>query len=588
MIAIKHFNAITLLLLAMCFQIEAANQKTWGLKHDQNVIKHLTQEDQHNYRIKLEKGQFVAGFIMQKSVDVNIDIIDPKGNKTSSFDNFYHHKEPFHFKTITSGVYILQVTTAAMSGGSYLIKTTYTAPLAIEPKDKTQQMMAHFANDESGGVIAVVKSGEIKFTQSYGLANVEYGIPIDVNTPFQLASASKPFTAYAIAMLENQNKLSLNDDVRKHLTWMPDFGDIITLRHLLNHSSGLKDAWNLWEMSGGRHDDIVTQQQILELIKNQTGLNFKPGERFQYNNSAYALLAEVVSKVSGQKFSQWMTQNIFMPLGMNSTVVLDNHQMVIKNRAYSYDSKYLGSKKALLNKSYVGAANVYSTVNDLSLWLKNLHTAKIGSQNIIESIQQPSYFNNNKTKNYSLGFYNKKLNGLDQIIQGGSVAGFRVMMNYYPKINSSVIVLANTPDFDVRSVANETAKIFFAQAMQSKQETQEHILIPGVNVKNFALTSIEEIILKQKKLKSLSDYIGTYYSEELNTIYKVDIENKLLVLKYHRGVYPFNPKGKDRFGLNDDWLLDWVFIFERDKNGLIQDLRLNHRRAHNVRFKRNE
>lgn len=360
---------------------------------------------------------------------------------------------------------------------------------------------------------------------------------------------------------------------------MPDFGEVITLRHLLNHSRGLKDAWNLWKMSGGRYDDIVTQQQILELIKNQTELNFKPGQRFQYNNGAHALLAEVASTVTKQKFSTWMTQNIFKPLAMNSTIILDDHQLIIKNRAYSYESKYLGLKNAVVNKSYVGAVIVFSTTNDLTRWIKNLHTGKVGGKSVINSMHSKSLLNNGIAKNYALGVYILEHNGLKKIQQGGTTAGFKIMMDYYPKIDSAVIVMANTPDFNVRSIAHKTAKIFFGEVMQLADETIVPSQIPGTHIKSHADTPIEEITLNQQKLKSINDYVGTYYSEELTTTYKLDIENKILVLKYHRGTFPLNPKGKDRFGLNNDYYLDWDLIFERDEQSHVQQLRLDHSRA---------
>jgi len=403
---------------------------------------------------------------------------------------------------------------------------------------------------------------------------------------FQMASASKTFTAFAIAMLADQKKLSLDDDVRKYLTWMPNFGEVITLRHLLNHSSGLKDAWNLWEMAGGRYDDIVTQQQIIEIIKNQRELNFKPGQRFQYNNGAYVLLSEVVSTVTKLKFSTWMTQNIFKPLGMKSTLIVDDHQLIVKQRAYSYESKYFGMKNLLVNKSFVGAVNVYSTAKDLSLWLRNLHTAEVGGKQVVKNMHQKSLLNDGSLKNYNLGVFLLKHKGLTKIQQGGTTAGFKSMLNYYPEIDAGVIVIGNTPDFNVRSIAHKTAEAFFANDMKIENETDIPIQIPGTASQSHEFIPLEEILLKQQKISSINDFVGTFYSDELNTTYKVVLENNRLLLKYHRGVFPLNPKEKDSFGLNNDWLLDWDLVFERDKNNKIQLLRLDHDRAHNVRFKR--
>lgn len=577
---------MALSLMALCFQRQSvANENLW-LKQGQGELSKITKGDKHSYQIKLGEEQFIAGFARQKNIDLVISVFDPSGTLVESFDQFSHQKEPFHFKTKLSGIYHVQVKSLLKTEGIYSIGMVYSKPIAISLKDKMQQMMVHYASDEPGGLIAVVRNGNVLFSHSYGLANVEYDIPIDLTTSFQMASASKPFTAFAIAMLAEQKKLSLEDDVRQHLTWMPDFGQVITIRHLLNHSSGLKDAWNLWEMSGGRHDDIVTQGQILEIINNQKELNFNPGERFQYNNGAYVLLAEVISKVSKQKFSTWMTQNIFKPLGMHSTFILTGHQEIIKQRAYSYESKSKGLKNLMVNKSFFGAVNVYSTANDLSLWLRNMHTVKVGSKQIIDYMHQKSKLNNGTLKNYNLGVFVLQHNGLKKIQQGGTTAGFKTMINYYPEIDAGVIVLANTPDFNVRSIVHKTAEIFFETDMQFANELSIQTQVPGTYIKKNNITPTKEISFKQQKLKYLDDYIGTYFSEDLMTTYKVVIENNLLILKYHRGIFPLNPKDKDRFGLNDDFLLDWDLIFERDKQERVQYLRLDHSRAQNVRFKR--
>lgn len=576
--------------IMVCFSAKAEIENSLWLDKNQNRLIQISSGEIHTYQLKLLKEQFISGNINQKDADVKITIINPNGQIIDTFDQFYQEKEPFHFKTQESGTYHIKIESKGLNDGQYTIKLNSSLSIAISNKDKMRQMMVHYADDEAGGAILVVQKGEVIFSQGYGLANIEYDILFDVNTPFQLASASKPFTAFAIALLAEKNKLSLDDDIRKYLLWVPGFGEIITIRHLLNHSSGLKDAFNLWEMSGGRHGDIFTQKQILELIKNQKKLDFKPGQQYQYNNSGYALLAEIVSLVTKQEFNVWMKNNIFNPLNMKSTFVLDNYQQIIKNRAYSYESKYMGLKNTPSNKSYFGAVNVYSTAADLSKWLRNYHELNIGSQKIISNMWLPSasIFTKTKRKNYSMGVFIRQHKSLKQIQQGGTTANFRTMIKYYPEIDAGVIVLSNTPDFNVKSIANKTAEIFFSSELKIENEKYIQSIIPGADIKRHYIISNKEIKLKQQKVNSLTDYIGIYYSDELNATYKIDIENEMLVVKYHRGVFPLNPKSKDRFGLNDDWLLDWDFIFERNIQDNVQGLRLDHSRAHKVRFKRIE
>lgn len=581
-------NIIVFALIVLSFQSEALVNQTLELKQGQSEFKKIVNNEIHNYQINLTAGHYITGFAFQKSIDIAIDVYNPLGQSIGKFDQFRHNKEPFHFATKQNGIYQVKVKPMAKGEGYYSIGLSHFKEIAVTPDDKIKQMMSHYASDEPGGVIALVQGGKMLFSQNYGLANLEYDIPIDANTPFQMASASKPFTAFAIGMLAEQNKLSLDDDVRKHLTWMPEFEHVITIRHLLNHSSGLKDVWNLWEMSGGRNDGIVTQEQIVELLKNQRELNYKPGERFQYNNGGYVLLAEIVSTVTKQKFSLWMAENIFIPLGMDSTIVYDDYQQIMKQRAYSYESKYFGLKNLLVNKSLVGSVNVYSTVNDLSRWAGNLNTGKVGGKQLIKNMHQKSRLNDGTFKNYNFGVIVLKHNGLIKIQQGGTTAGFKSRINYYPQLDAAVIVMANTPDFNVRSIAHKTAEIFFAKEMQLDSDLPIQAQVPGAYSKKRPTIPTAEIFLKQQQLKSINDYPGTYYSEELNTTYKVVIDNKTLVLTYPRGTFPLNPKSLDRFGLNNDWFFDWELIFERGEDNQIQYIRLDHARAQNVRFKRIE
>jgi CubicO group peptidase (beta-lactamase class C family) len=161
-----------------------------------------------------------------------------------------------------------------------------------------------------GAAVAIVKDGSIIYKKGYGSANLEYDIPITTSTIFHIASVSKQFTVFSILLLEKEAKLSLEDDIRKYIPEVPDFGKTITLRHLASHTSGLRDQWNLLAMAGWRLDDVITKEHVLKLISNQKELNFNPGEEFLYCNTGFTLLAEVVSRVSGQTFSEFTAQNI--------------------------------------------------------------------------------------------------------------------------------------------------------------------------------------------------------------------------------------------------------------------------------------
>jgi len=179
--------------------------------------------------------------------------------------------------------------------------------------------------DSPGASLAVLKAGQIIYKRGYGCAQLEYNIPIVPSTVFHVASVSKQFTAFAAALLANRGKLSLDEDIRKYLPEVPDFGKTITLKHLIYHTSGLRDQWEALAIAGWRLDDVITKEHILKLVRNQRELNFAPGEEHLYCNTGYSLLAEIVARVSGQSFPDWTAENIFKPLGMSNTHFHDDH-----------------------------------------------------------------------------------------------------------------------------------------------------------------------------------------------------------------------------------------------------------------------
>src|SRR5215471_18391031 len=198
---------------------------------------------------------------------------------------------------------------------------------------KVDEVFSRFEKPESPGcALAVIKDGQIAYERGYGMSNLEYGIPISPSSIFHVASISKEFTAMAIVLLSQHGKLSLDDEVRKYIAEVPDFGDRITIRQLIHHTSGMRDQWSLLEMAGWREDDVITEGDILELVSRQKALNFKPGEEHVYSNTGYTLLAIIVKRVSGQSLREFADANIFKPLGMTRTHFHDDHSMIVKDR----------------------------------------------------------------------------------------------------------------------------------------------------------------------------------------------------------------------------------------------------------------
>jgi CubicO group peptidase (beta-lactamase class C family) len=361
---------------------------------------------------------------------------------------------------------------------------------------------AYDSPDKPGATLALVHNGEIVFSKGYGSANLEYGIPNTPSTVFHIASISKQFTVFAVMLLEEDGKLSLDDDIRQYIPEVPDFGPTITLRHLANHTSGMRDQWNLLTMAGWRMDDVITKEHVLKLVSKQKELNFQPGEEFLYCNTGFTLLAEVVERVSGKTFAKFTQERIFKPLGMKSTLFYDDHEKIVKNRAYSYKPLPDEYKKSILSYANVGATSLFTTVEDLSLWVLNFKDPKVGSPELIEKMNTEATLNNGKTFGGALGQMVTPHEGLQQIHHGGADAGYRTYLGRFPEEDFAVIVFSNDASFVSQRMALKVADIYLEEAIaERKKKLPEEKTADGATVKLEA--------------KVLERYVGEYELENI-------------------------------------------------------------------------
>lgn len=331
----------------------------------------------------------------------------------------------------------------------------------VSQEQQIDQIFAEWNKPQTPGAsVAIVKDGRIIFKKGYGSANLEYDISNKPSTIFEIASVSKQFTAFDILLLENQGKLSLDDDVRKFIPELPVFGNAITLKHLLYHTSGIRDEIDLLCMAGWRFDDVITHEQIVNLACRQKGLNFTPGNEYRYTNTGYTLLAEVVSRVSGQSFADFTRDHIFKPLGMTSTLVYEDHEKIVRNRAYSYYSDSSGYKKNVLSSENVGSSSLLTTVEDLSLWAINFENPRVGSKNLIQKMNERGILNYGDTLSYALGQDVNHFQGLTIIHHAGAVAGYRSLLVRFPEQHFSVILLSNNASFDSQGTAIKIAEVY--------------------------------------------------------------------------------------------------------------------------------
>lgn len=399
--------------------------------------------------------------------------------------------------------------------------------------------------DVPGCAVAVIRDGRIIYERDFGMADLEHNVRITPATVFYIASTSKQFTAATIALLAQRGKLSVDDRLRKYIAELPDVYDGITIRQLFSHTSGIRDFRTLLGAQG-RADDVKTEQDILELLARQKGLQFKPGTQYEYSNSGYFLLGVIVKRVSGKSLREFADENIFKPLGMSNTHFHDDRTMVVKNRAAGYVPRRGGGYSIYpTNFDVVGDGGVMTTVKDLSLWDQNFYANKLGGgQEFIAQLLTPGTLNDGEKLGYAYGLEIDEYKGLKTVSHDGGFGGFVTEMLRFPDQKFTVICLANVRGpIDSTALAYKVADIYLADAFKpslSQVKANESVRQSGSNaVAPFSLTPTQ-----------LAEYVGDYYSDELQVTYKVLLEDNKLVARYRQVINGvLTPVGRDEFKL---------------------------------------
>jgi CubicO group peptidase (beta-lactamase class C family) len=324
-------------------------------------------------------------------------------------------------------------------------------------------------NTSPGFAVGIVRNDSLVFSKGYGMANLEYNIPIKPETIFHMASVSKQFTAFSIVLLARQGKLNLDDDIHKYLPWFPDLKVKITVRNLLNHTSGIRDQWQLLAIAGTRLDDVITQDQIVKILGKQQALNFQPGEEYSYSNSGFTMLAEIVRAVSGKSLRKFTDSVIFKPLGMDNTHFHDDYTEIVPNRSYSYDrTKGTHFTNSILSYSVAGATSLFTNINDMSKWVTNFYNHKVGDRQDIEQLTQKGKLNNGVELNYALGISVEDYRGNKMYSHNGADAGYRTAVNIFPDLKMGFIIFSNEGDADPSGKAAQIMKLFIKDPAPKK------------------------------------------------------------------------------------------------------------------------
>jgi CubicO group peptidase (beta-lactamase class C family) len=400
---------------------------------------------------------------------------------------------------------------------------------------RVDKLFALWDKPESPGCsLAVIKDGSIIYKRGYGAADLDHDIPNAPGTVFHVASLSKQFTAMSVLLLAQQGKLSLDDQVRKYIPELGDFGKPLTIRHLLHHTSGLRDQWNLLIMSGWRlSEDVVRDEDVLDLVSRMKALNFNPGAEHLYSNTGYTLLAQIVKRVSGQSLREFAEANIFKPLGMTHTFFRDDHLVIVKNQAYAYNLWPSGAfKLSVPNYDTVGASSLLTTVEDLARWDQNFYDYRVGGKALIEQMQVPGVLNGGEKITYAMGLVVLKYKGLNVVEHSGGDAGYRSHLMRFPDKRFSVACLCNAGNANPSALARQVSGIYLAGQ-----------LVDDVNQS----APVAEVKLSEQQL---AGKLGVYWSSDSADLARITLTNGKLFIAAAGGSSDLAPLGENRFRIN--------------------------------------
>lgn len=342
---------------------------------------------------------------------------------------------------------------------------------------------AHFTTNKTGAAFAIIKNGKTTYKNVIGLANVEYNIPITDSTTFNIASVSKQFTTYLALLLEEEGKLAFNDDIRIYLPELKHLPNKITIKQLTNHTHGLPNADELAQLRGLK---LMTHQEVLEMLLNIKHVNFKAGEKYEYNNTGYILLSEIIERIGQKPFKTQLQEKIFLPFSMKDTKAVDNEIMVIKNKAYSYNLDNDIYVKNPVTLSTIGSSGIYTTINDLALWAKNYQNPVVGNSGFYKKMQTATVLNSEKEIKYGLGLQFDNYKGIDIIFHGGGTAGYRSYILHIPKYKLSLIFLSNANNFSGLNIVYQSIDILLKRDVKTK--TPAKIVISNEQLKKYTGT----------------------------------------------------------------------------------------------------
>ncbi|MDH3223795.1 MAG: beta-lactamase family protein, partial [Gemmatimonadota bacterium] len=424
------------------------------------------------FTMELLADQFVYGEVHQEDGDVRLSLLGPGNDILATFDALDRGPEPFVVNSEASGTFRIRVeSTEEGTTVSPRLRLISVEAIAEDPADRLDQLLRPYTGTDRPGVaVGIVRDGALRLTRAYGMANLEHSVPFRPATISNIGSVSKQFTAMALLLLEQDGKLSLDDDVREHLPEVPDLGDPVTLRNLLNHTGGYREIYNLLPLTGYRGEDGFDRSRAIQVVQRQTERQAPPNTEFNYNNTGYILLSHVVERVSGQSFDAFMDARVFRPLGMSDTRVKMVQGQVIPGSAQGYvPEEGRGYRTARDLAASAGAGGIYTTVSDLARWLGNYSEPALAGADGVRQLTTSAVLANGDTTGYGLGLGVSTRRGRRLYAHTGGDVAHRAYLGYYPEFGGGVIIMSNNALFDL-GLGAPLADLFFSAEFEPMEE----------------------------------------------------------------------------------------------------------------------
>jgi CubicO group peptidase (beta-lactamase class C family) len=477
------------------------------------------------------------------------------------------------------------------------------------------RVFARWTTSSPGCAAGAAVDGKPVLAKGYGMADLEHDVKITPDTIFEAGSVSKQFTAAAMLLLAGEGKLSLDDPARKYLPELPDYGSSLTIRHMLNHTSGLRDWGSIEAIAGWpRGSRTYTHAHVLEIVSRQRALNFVPGTKWSYSNTGYNLAAIIVSRVSGTAFADFTRQRLFEPLGMTHTSWRDDYTRIVRNRAIAYSERDGWFHTNMPFENVYGNGGLLTTVGDLLKWNENFSAPKVGDAAFVALQQQPGRFNDGRAHNYAFGLTIGTTKGGPVVEHSGSTAGYSAHLLRYPDQHVSVAVLCNASTARAVEYAHEVADLYLGDRGRRVAEVARDLPRDGDSVYRHVETGVvltpplsgsswradgngrirvtdpfgtvdvyERVAKATPTVDQLRELAGPYVSDEAEATLTAAVEGQSLVLKRRPDTtLKLAPLYADAFSAPQLGLV----VFRRDASGRVSALSIVQDRVWDLRFTR--